>query len=188
MLFYNLDTADLTGNEYTDSRLESWDAAFGERQGWSAGLCWPRTAPAGTTGLRRGVNRGGCAEYPEEEGQPRFLLFLPTLPLGLRCDARLVALVALVPVWGGLLCLGGSRGISTPPFATIQLWYPQLAELWCCHPPAPISPGRGGCWGCWGCCCDPSTEQSLRGTQGTWAAPAFPVLPAICARVVKGVN
>lgn len=77
MLFYNLYTADLTGNEYTDSRLESWDAAFGERQGWSAGLCWPRTAPAGTTGLRRGVNRGGCAEYPEEEGQPRFPRFPP---------------------------------------------------------------------------------------------------------------
>lgn len=128
MLFYNLDTADLTGNEYTDSRLESWDAAFGERQGWSAGLCWPRTAPAGTTGLRRGVNRGGCAEYPEEEGQPRFPPFPPYPAAGAQVRCQTGGTGGTGAGLGWFAVLGGLQRDLNPSV---------------CHDPAVVPPAGG---------------------------------------------
>lgn len=132
VLFYNLDTPDLVGNKYPHS-------SRGCCVCWSAGLCWPRTAPAGTTRLRRGVKCSGgctgCCSIRRQKDSPVFLVFLPSLPPGARVRCQMGDSGGPGAGMGWFAVLWGlQRDLSSPGMQQLE----QSSSM--CHDPAPAPP------------------------------------------------
>lgn len=137
VLFYNLDTPDLIGNKYPRSSrgcCVGWRGRDG-----SAGLCWPRTAPAGTTRLRRGVKcLGGCAgcwSIRRQKDSPVFFVFLPNLPPGarVRCQTGDPGGPGAGMGWFAVLC-GAPEGSQLPWDAAAGAKPLHVPPSSCCTP------------------------------------------------------